>query len=705
MSNENYQLVDTPAKLENLHNTLKELPDNHVVGYDHETTGFYWMTDVVVGTSFSWAEGEASYLPYWHIDRDNYGFGREEIRAVIQELKRFRVIAHKVVFDTSFTFMTFGINIPIWDDTFLLAKLLEKPLKLSDIVLQEFGVQRSDFEQEMAKIFGKNWKSQGYTCADADAEQFSYYACADADDCRRVYFKYKPLLAERGLTSLHKVEVNILPMVRRMNIKGVPVDAKTASLISSLLTVQNDKIEKDIYELAGHEFKINSPKELPAVLFGELGLPVIKRSPKTGAPSTDKDCMDALQDAHPIVPPIRQWREDTRLNKAYMGKIPRMVREGRVHTEFNSFGAVSGRFTSSGNENSQHELMGFNLQNIAKKGIDLVVEQTWILPEGRAVTDLPVVRELEGGEPVYSASTLMEQECTPILGLSADDNTRRFITHWDMSAREMFVAPEGWTWVKADQSQIEYRLLANLSGEDYLISRFKRGIDFHSVTAAIFLDILDSEVTPEQRKTGKTVNFTMAYGGGHHKVAKSLKISEHEAERGFERYWERLPKVAALAEFCRERAKVEGITKTYFGLVRTLNLHNVPHKVMQSELRKALNTMIQGSASEFLKLGMLRVEDALRSFKKNVEMVLQVHDELDFLVRTDILFEVLPVIKKAMEVPCPPHWCELKVDIGYGPNWAEKCHTTYEAPEDYKQEEFTGWKNVIPESFSAHADV
>jgi len=702
--NEKYVLIDSVEKLAWLNEVLDSLPDNHLMAYDHETTGFYWMTDIVVGTSFSWADGEAAYLPYWHIDREESGFGRAEVRAVHEKLKRFKVIAHKIVFDSTFTYMTFGLSIPIWDDTYLIAKLLEKPLSLQDIALQAFGVERTSFKEEMARIFGKTWKSKGYTCADAEAREFAYYACGDADDCRKTYFRYKPQMKKRNLNSLHKIEVNVLPIVRKLNIQGVPVDSGTSALVGRLLVKQNDEIEKQIYKLAGHEFKINSPKECPQVLFTELGLPVIDRSEKTGAPSTDKNVMEALLDAHPIIPLIKQWREDTRLEKAYMGKIPRMIdKRGRVHSEFNSYAAVSGRFTSSGNTNAAGDLMGFNLQNIAKKEIDMVVDQGWDLPEGLSLEEVATVTS--GDKQLYDALHLMDIGCKPVDGMSLQE-VLSLATQWKLSVREMFIAPKGWKWIKADLSQIEYRLLANLAGEEYLISRLKAGHDFHIITAAIFLDILDAAVTKKQRDTGKIVNFTLAYGGGAAKAAKTLGISTHEAEKGFERYWERLPKVAQLAEFCRERARVEGITKTYFGLIRTLNFYKgISNKARDKELRKSLNTMIQGSAAEFLKLGMLRVDQALKPFKNDIELLLQVHDELDFIVKNEILLDVCPIIKNGMEVPTPEKWAPTKVDIGFGPNWAEKNHTAYKQPDDYEGDEFTGWGKVMPDSILSHAEV
>jgi len=343
---EKYVLIDSVEKLQWLNEVLDSLPDDHVVAYDHETSGFYWMTDIVVGTSISWADGKSVYLPYWHVDREEMGFGRKEVREVLTKLKRFRIIAHKIVFDTSFTYMTFGINLPIWDDTYLIAKLLEKPLALEDIALQEWGVKRSSFKEEMIRVFGKTWKSKGYTAADAEAWQFAYYGCGDSDDCRRAYFRYKPKLKKRGAQSLHKIEVNVLPIVRKLNIGGVPVDSETAGLIGRLMVKQNAEIEKEVYRLAGREFKINSNKECPQVLFVELGLPVIKRSKETGAPRTDKHVREAFMDAHPVIKPLKQWKEDSRLEKAYFSKIPRMIdTKGRVHSEFASYAAVSGRFT------------------------------------------------------------------------------------------------------------------------------------------------------------------------------------------------------------------------------------------------------------------------------------------------------------------------------------------------------------------------
>jgi len=705
-----YRLINTLQKLKETEEIFQALPDNHVFGLDLETTGLYCMDDTVCGAGLSWEDGEACYIPYFHTDSEDWGFGREEVRNILSSLRRFRIVAHKAVFDFSFLYTSFGLALPMWDDSYLLAKLLQKPLSLDDILFAEFGKGKSTtFAELMVENFGRQWKKNKKSAADLASEQISDYCCGDADGTRKAYFKYKPQLKPNGLSSIHKIEVNVLPFVRRLNVKGAPINPEKARFLAELLHKQNAILEEEIYDLAGGCFKINSPRECPAVLFGPtddggLGLPVIKRSQKTGAPSTDEESMNALMDQHPIVGKIKKWREDTRLWKAYFNKLPDMLADqtGRVHTEFNSFGAISGRFTSSGNMNHKQEKKGLNLQNIAKTGVDFAMEMDVQVPEGESEEDWDTV-ERDG--VTYIDGMKLWNRVNSHKSKGGQCSINKVNVSYKSSVRECFEAPPGKVWVKADYSQIEYRILANLANEKLLIDRFKAGIDFHTSTASLFLGKEIEDITKPDRDKGKVVNYTLGFGGGANKVAKTLGIANHEAEKGFERYWNALPNVANLSEFTRERAKSQGYTKTFFGFRRNLELHNVPAPVRASNLRKSLNTMVQGTAAEFLKIGMLRVEDALKQFKGIAECILTVHDELDFLVDEDRVLEFCYAIAKAMQVPVPDNWAPIIVDLSYGPTWAESGHTTWEPPADFCSDPFTKWGDIMPPSAPPHADI
>lgn len=725
-----YTLVDSKEKLAWLTAQLTALPDNHVIGLDHETTGLYWVNDRVVGTGLSWADGQAVYLPHLHRDQGEFGFGTAENTEVMRLLKRFRIVTHRTIFDTSFTWATFGVALPIWDDTMLLARLLEKPGSLDGIMMQEFGHGKPvEFKELMAQLFGRNWKSAGKTAADALAKELFLYCCRDADFCRRAYFLYKPLvLASKQLSGLHKVEVNVLPLVRRMNCRGTPVDLPMAGILAELMRVQNDKRLEGMYELAKNPLRpdgVFNPQSHPQVgklLFEELGLPILQRSKETQAPSASAEVLEQLEGNYPIAAELKKWREDSYAYKTYFSGLPTSAdKEGRVHTEFDSVGAVSGRFTSGGNESrvltqepnpkkTEYRNWGLNLQNVSNAGVNFLGEAL-VTPHWPENPPQPDVNGVYDFLELYHAGLVVTP---PPLGEDGKEDTAWVAppdsvtvqARYDVKARELFIAPPGWTWVKADLSQIEYRLLASISQEEFLLDGFRAGHDYHKITASLFLGVPLGEVSKEQRAKGKTVNFAVGYGGGPDKVAKLLGISVDEARQRMEQYWARLPKVQALEAFSHQRALKEKMAKTVFGRVRSFDFPPQMTKGARDHiLRQAHNHLIQGTAAEILKLGMLRVERYLRPYAKHVEWLLQVHDELDFLVRDGVVQDVIPLVKRAMETPVPDNWVKVVAEVSYGPAWAERCQTKWETPEWYAPDPWEGWGRVLPDGVIPHAEV
>lgn len=667
-----YLIVNSKAKFDEAASILEKLPDGHILSVDYETNGLAPKFDTAVGVGIAWDDGYSMYIPSWCEEQDSLGFSFQDVgETFVRALKRFRIICHKWVFDSSFAYTNWGVAWPIWDDTYLLARLANEPLDMKDAMRQIFhlrDVDCADIKDLLKYHFGAQFKSKGFNAynlpvvhVDEQGHDWGvgYYCAKDADYTRQYYFMLKPKIVQMGCSSLHKLEVNLLPIVRKMNLLGAPVNVDKFKIAGEQMLVDLGKLEEEVYRLAGHRFKIRSPKECPQVLFNELKLPVVKRSHKTGAPSTDKDVMEELMGLHPIIEPMAEWKNTSMLYKKSIEKLPEQVDEsGRIYTEFNSLAAVSGRFTSSSQEDHTGVNRGDNLQNQPKKRF------TWV----------------EDGEERGA------------------------------SVREAFEAPPGWVWVRSDYSQVEPRVQANLSQDPYLLNNLRKGIDPHTTTAALYFNKTEDEIAFDTssggslRKKGKIVYLALSYGMGIPHLARSTHMSEAEAEASLNAYWDRVPGLKAMVEACKKRLIETHMIKTFFGRVRYINVKKLKHydrQAYDSALRKAFNTTIQGTAAEIMKIGMLRVAEAIKPFGSDVQLILTVHDELDFIVKEDVLQEALPVIIRAFEVPAPADWVPFTGDISYGPNWDEVFHTKYE---ERDPEPFTSWKNVIPACYKAHIE-
>lgn len=668
-----YRTIKTKEDLLAVSRTLDSLPDDHIVELDFEATGLFPKTDYVVGASLSWELNQAVYIPTWCPDHDEFGFTFEEVgELIIRKLKRLRVVSHKWVYDASMAHTNFGVALPCWDDTLVLATLLSMPRGLKDAMVEVFGIPEDevlDIRELMAHHFGKNWQKSGknpsHLPITGDKFGIDTYGCKDADFGRQYYFYLKPKIVPNKLVGVHKLDINILPVARRISLTGVPVDPTTMRRATQYVKEHNREIAKQIYALAGsdgvpYEFNINKAEDVANVLFGRLGLPPVLRSQKTGAPSTSKEVLEQLEDMHDIVPLIAEWRQSTRMVTGYLEKIPAQLDEnGLVYTDFDPTGAVSGRFTSKSAKDGEGDARGMNLQNISKKRYRFVDE-------------------------------------------NGDERS--------LSVRASFVAPPGSVWIRADFKQIEPKVGASLAKETALIQAFKEGLDSHTRTTCVCFNMtpeevrLDTKAGGQKRKLGKIINLALGYGMGVKKLARKLKCSVDEAKVYLQRYWDATPNIAQEVEASKIRLLETNTIRTFFGRLSYIDmgkLRQFDKMEYESALRKSWNRRVQGTAAEFLKIGMLRVNSAIKKYGKDVRFVLTVHDEIDLLAKTEIAQDVMLDVRRAFEVPTPPDWAEFDCDMGYGESWDEVCHTEFTLRDP---EPFTSWGNVIPPEYVAHIE-
>ena len=425
----------------------------------------------------------------------------------------------------------------------------------------------------------------------------------EAKTISRLYPLLGAKLEEEELTHLMKtVELPLVEVLAAMEQNGVYVNRAHLAEKTEEVADRLQTIEQSIYEMAGHTFNLNSPKQLGTVLFEELDLPVRKKT-KTGY-STNAEVLESLRLEHPIVEQILAYRLWSKLKSTYLDGITGLIRTdtGRVHTSFNQTVTATGRLSSSDP----------NLQNIPVR-----------TEEGRMI-------------------------------------------------RALFEPGEGYDYLlSADYSQIELRLLAHMSGDENFIDAFKRGQDIHARTAAEVFGIPLEEVTPELRRHAKAVNFGIVYGISDFGLARNLHISRKEAGDYISRYFERYPGVRAFMDKVVAEAHETGYVTTMFGRRRELpaiKSRNFNQRMLAE--RMAMNTPIQGTAADVIKLAMIAAYHRLKDADIKSRILLQVHDELVLEVVESELDVVQAILRESME-----HVVELSVplsiDIHWGRNWAE----------------------------------
>ena len=411
-----------------------------------------------------------------------------------------------------------------------------------------------------------------------------------------------PIIEQRNQASLfHNVEMPLIGALAEMEWHGMRIDRDLLKKLSETYTLRLNAISREIHELAGMEFNLNSPKQISDVLFQKLGLPKSKKT-KTGL-STDVDALDKLAALHPIVPKLLEYREVQKLLSTYIDAFPALVlpESGRLHSSFNQTIAATGRLSSTNP----------NLQNI----------------------------------PIRT------------------DAGRKI--------REAFIAPKHGVIIAADYSQIELRMLAHVSKDKFLIQAFLDCQDIHTQTASAIYGVFPELVTPEMRRSAKTINFGLIYGMGPINLSRQLAISFTEAQAFIDSYFKQFPSIEAYMKSSVEQARAAGFSETLLGRRRYLpDLNSDNRQIREAAERTALNTPIQGSAADIIKMAMVKIHEALPREFPEAKMILQVHDELVFEAPLDKADDVKKLVTSMMEnaytldVP-------LKVDAGIGENWSQ----------------------------------
>ena len=576
-----------------------ELEKHREFSIDLETTSVDPMRADIVGISIA-AGDFVWYLPISHNEGENLDPEKiyPRLKSILSD-NSLAKIGHNAKYDAIILRRNGFTLSPFAFDTMLSAYVIDPGSRSYSLKLLS-EQHLNHVMQPITELIGKGKSQKSF--AEVDIVDAACYSGDDADVTLKLKKLFAPRLEEDGLDRLFReVEMPLMEVLMDMEMRGVCLDIPFLEDMSDDLSRNMSTVEQEIYEIAGEEFNINSPKQLGTILFEKIGLKPVRKS-KTG-PSTDVDVLTKLAHIHELPNKILDYRQLMKLKSTYVDALPAMVnpQTGRVHTSYNQAVAATGRLSSSDP----------NLQNI------------------------PIRTEL------------------------------------GRNIRKAFIAPPGYFILSADYSQIELRIMAHMSGDPVLTEAFQNGEDVHRKTASILFGMFPEMVSDDQRRQAKTINFGVMYGMGAYALSEQLGISRNEAKMFIDNYFRTHTGVRAFIEKTIEEAEKNDYVTTLLNRKRYVpDIHSSNHNVSEFAKRTAINTPIQGSAADLIKVSMINLSNRLKKEHPHTHMILQVHDELVLEVPEDELNKVESIVKETMEgamklsVP-------LIADTGHGKNWLE----------------------------------
>ncbi|NNE93534.1 MAG: DNA polymerase I, partial [Verrucomicrobiales bacterium] len=604
-----------PDDAEGRADAIRRIAGRESFCFDLETDGLDEKTAHIIGAAFSWKADTGIYIGLSGVENDPI---LEELRAVLENPDTEK-IGHNLKFD---------IGVLHWNgvriggrlfDTMLAHTLIEPDQRHKmDFLAEKFlGYTPMKYDD----VFGTDDDSEAkegqmdmFDALDAEPEKtgpefakIAQYAAEDADVTWQLAAILREKLKELGQEQLFfEIEAPLTPVLVEMEAEGIRIDTDILSEIGEGLGKNIAEMEKKVFEQAGEEFNVASPKQVGEILFDKLKLVEKPKKTKTGQYKTDEQTLSGLAVEHQIVRDLLAFREASKLKSTYVDALPHSIFEktGRVHTTFHQLMTATGRLASNDP----------NLQNIPIR-----------TEQGREIRKAFVPRD------------------------------------------------ENHILMAADYSQIELRVMASLCQDPAMIEAFNSGVDIHQATAARVFGVELDAVEPSMRRKAKMVNFGIIYGISAFGLAQRLggEVSRTEAGEIIEEYFKQYPKVKEFQETTIEQAKETGYVETITKRRRYLRDINSRSWTMRSAAeRVAINTPIQGTAADMIKIAMVRVAKALEDGDYQTRMLLQVHDELVFDLHREEEAEVTPLVVEAMKSALPLA-VPVVVDTGTGENWLD----------------------------------
>lgn len=592
--------------LDELKSLAEKMSKQSMIAVDTETIGL--GSDVeICGLSFAWKVGEAVYVPTKSPDAERHCDAAtvyETLRAVLEDPSVHKC-GHNIKYD-ALVLRHAGIDLQgIGFDSMIATHMIGSPAHGMDYLAKELlGHQTIPISR---LIGAKSSKSRQKTMDRVPLDDIIPYAAEDADITLRLYEDLHPKLKTLGMEELaREVEMPLIEVLTEMEHNGIRVNPDELDKQAEELEGRIVEHRKAILDAVGHDFNIDSPKQLADVLFTHLRLPVKKKT-KTG-PSTDIEVIQKLceepnltDEQEAVLTNLADYRQLTKLVNTYLRNLKEDIRaDGRIHASFHQTGTATGRLSSSGP----------NLQNI------------------------PIRTEV--GRQI----------------------------------RKAFVAEEGSSLISADYSQIELRILAHLSKDPVLIEAFQQDMDIHTAVATQVFGVEASDVTSEQRTHAKTINFGIIYGVTSYGLARRIdNLDEPGARQLINDYKARYKGINSFLSECVAEADEKGFVTTMLGRrrqIKQMQSSNGNQRALGERL--AINTVVQGSAAELIKIAMVNLHRRIRREKLPLKILLQIHDELVLEVPTGEAKAMADVVKQEMEGAMDMR-VPLKVESGIGVDW------------------------------------
>lgn len=605
------------------------------VAIDLETQSLKSGPGQIVGIAAAYDLEDSWYIPIGHDSGDQLPY--ESVLSCMKQVidrTTSTIVMHNAKFDTRF-FRDDGVVIPPErvHDTMLEVSCSGTEFRrfgLKDLALWAYAHIMVEFDE----LFPKNTKKKDKRIAAVPIDLAGHYACEDAEYTLRLHRDY--CSAWTRSPHVTRLEHRLWPVVQRIEDTGAPLDVEYALAMSEWLAWEADKVKEAIYAqfkaLLGEEVRPNlgSPDQLAAILFDRIGLPVRLRSEKTNKPSTSETALFKLADGYPVVQLILQWRS-INLQSKYVKEqlVANCDADGRVHTQYNQVGTVTGRFSS----NSP------NLQNVGKHSL-------W---------------KINGIEGRYEVET---------------------------SLREAFVASPGHYLIELDFAAIEFLLMGAIAGESDIVNTYVSGGDNHRLTASRVLKKPPEEVTSDEREKAKTINYLVIYGGSAAGLAQRTSLTEEDAKLYLGGFFETYRQVAATMNRLTQAAHRPPHTLHTVPmrrLLRIVGIDSEDKKLVRRAERQAVNAVIQGTAADIHKLGLLLTTAMMDARFPGSRLILQTHDSQTWEVPEQYSpDEVIPLLKDAMS-PQLTGLPRVRVDAQLAISWGARVNWKPGSPPDWNQ--------------------
>ncbi|MCX5923815.1 MAG: DNA polymerase I [Candidatus Dependentiae bacterium] len=605
-------------ELQQLIDLCKALKHEKSFAIDTETTGLDPMQAQLVGISIAYKVGQAFYIPLGHKIDQQLSIVQTETQEGDKQLSKKVVMEHLGPILSNHLIKKYMHNAKYDQLVLLQAGFETKGIEFdtmiaASLVTKEWeknglkDLSEQFFSETMLsyKDMVKKYKVQDFS--EIPVQAATHYAAADAHQTLKLVSIFKKELLEQKQHDLYyDIELPTNDILVEMQQEGIFCDVEVLSHLSKEVDKDLKSIEKKIHGIAGKDINLNSPKQVRELLFDQLKLTPQKKSGKGTSYSTDAEVLTILALEHEVPKMMLAYRELYKLKSTYIDALPAYINP-KTNLIHTSWNQT---VAATGRLSSSNP----NLQNIPKDGLEYGMQ-------------------------------------------------------YDVDVRSAFKAKRGWTFISADYSQIELRVLAHLSKDKHLVHAFLSGQDIHAQTAAKMFNVDLKEVTDGQRAIGKRLNFSILYGLTAYGLSRDMLISYAEAKKYIEIYFEQYPGVSKWMEDVVEFVKTNGYTQTLYGRRRYLpGIYEKNKTLFELARRMAINTPAQGTAAEVTKLGMIAFHKALHDHKLQAKILLQIHDELVVTCPNDEIEVVSKLLEKTLTSAVS--WnIPLQVSIREGKTW------------------------------------